>query len=60
LPHSHCEECLRLWRHYSSATTEHIRLDSDLRLAAFDRDLERIAALTLQVEAAELARMACA
>jgi hypothetical protein len=58
IPLNNCEGCQRLWRDYSHATTDHIRLDSKLRLAALERDSERIAGLTLRVEAAELARSA--
>jgi len=29
-----CAECNRLWREYASATTEHMKLESQLKLAA--------------------------
>jgi len=47
-----CEECHSLWQEYASATTEHIRLDSKLRLAALSHEREVIPALTQQVETA--------
>ncbi len=50
--HSDCPECQRLWRDYAAATTEHIRLDGKLRLAALDFDHEQVALLTPQSEAA--------
>jgi hypothetical protein len=49
-------ECIKLWRAYSAATTEHIQLDDKLRLAALKHDLEQIVPLNIQVEAAERAR----
>jgi hypothetical protein len=48
-----CDECQRLWQEYSRATTDHIRLDSKLRLAALSYDQEGILVLTRQVEGAE-------
>jgi hypothetical protein len=51
-----CEECRDLWRVYGLATTAHIRLQSKLRIAALEDDLDEIAALTPQLEAAEKAR----
>ena len=48
-----CEECLRLWREYASATNEHIRSDNKLRLAVLERDHEAIKQLTPGVDAAE-------
>jgi hypothetical protein len=51
-----CEMCRLLWRDYFQATTSHISLDSKLRLAALERDVERVAGLTLEVLTAELAR----
>jgi hypothetical protein len=56
--YSDCEECQRLWREYAVATTNHIRLDSKLRLAALERDLEGIRMLTIEVETAERERAA--
>ena len=47
-----CEECSRLWREFAAATTEHIRLENKLQLAALQCDLDGIAILTPQVEAA--------
>ena len=29
-----CAECNRLWREYASATTEHMKLESQLKLSA--------------------------
>jgi hypothetical protein len=54
--HPDCEECQRLWHNYSAATTDHIRLDSKLRLAALERDYGQIERLTPDVEAAERKR----
>jgi hypothetical protein len=47
-----CEECHRFWQEYASATTEHIRLDSKLRLAALSHEHELIPSLTQEVETA--------
>jgi hypothetical protein len=47
-----CEECRRLWRDYTLATTDHVRLGNNLQLAALKRDTEAIGILTLQVESA--------
>ena len=47
-----CEECRRLWREFGAATNEHIRLENKLQLAALKSDIEAIAILTPQVEAA--------
>jgi hypothetical protein len=41
-----CDECRRLWRQYSVATSEHIRLDNQLTIAAlahYEEDVTRIA-----------------
>ena len=51
-----CETCQRLWREYSSATTEHVKLENKLRLAALKRDYEGLKELTLKVEQAVHAR----
>ena len=51
-----CEDCQRLWREYALGTTEHIRLDSKLRLAALEHDEEKIRTLTPEVERAEETR----
>ena len=47
-----CEECRRLWREYTLATTDHVRLGNNLQLAALKRDTEAIGILTPQVETA--------
>ena len=47
------EECQRLWREHASATTEHIRSDNKLRLAALEHDYEAIERLTPGVDSAE-------
>ena len=52
LEKSRFEECHSLWQEYASATTEHIRLDSKLRLAALSHEQEGIPPLTKQVESA--------
>ena len=51
-----CKDCHSLWQEYASATTEHITLDSKLRLAALSHDHEVIPVLTQQVETAGAAR----
>jgi hypothetical protein len=48
-----CDECHRLWQEYAKATTDHIRFDSKLRVAALSHDPEAIRVLTHQVEGAE-------
>jgi hypothetical protein len=48
-----CEECHTLWQEYARATTEHLTLDSKLRLGALSRNYEVIRALTHEVESAE-------
>lgn len=47
-----CDECQRLWREYSAATNEHIKLESKLKLAALSRDDEAVIDLTPRVERA--------
>jgi hypothetical protein len=47
-----CEECRRLWREYTLATTDHVRLGNNLQWAAFKCDREAIPILTPQVESA--------
>jgi hypothetical protein len=47
-----CEECQRLWREYTFATTDHVRLGNNLQLAALKCDREAIAILTPQLESA--------
>jgi hypothetical protein len=42
-----------LWQEYARATTDHIRLDSKLRLAALSHDQAAIVVLTHEVESAE-------
>ena len=49
---ANCKECQALWRWYATATTDHIGLDSKLRLAASEHNLERLAILTREVEIA--------
>jgi hypothetical protein len=53
MPNQTCYECQRLWQEYARATTDHIRLDSKLRVAALSRDQDAILTLTHQVESAE-------
>ena len=48
-----CNECVRLWREYGTATTAHIRLDNKLRFAALQDDHVHIKSLTLETETAE-------
>lgn len=47
-----CEECRRLWREYASATTEHIRSDNKLRLAALEHNYEAVERLTPDTDTA--------
>jgi hypothetical protein len=51
-----CEECRDLWRQYSLATVTHIQLDSKLRFAALQNDLDLIETLTRETEGAEKTR----
>lgn len=51
-----CEECQRLWREYAWATTEHIRSDNKLRLAALEHDYQAIKQLTVGTDSAERTR----
>jgi len=53
-----CAECATLWRSYSVYTTDHIRIQGKLQVAAFEHHSEAIPELTLQVEAAEQKRVA--
>jgi hypothetical protein len=46
-----CQECVRLWREYGTATTAHVRLDNKLRFAALQDDHPLIHSLTLELEA---------
>jgi len=48
-----CAECHTLWQQYARTTTDHIRLDSKLRLAALSHEPEAVVVLTQQVEKAE-------
>jgi hypothetical protein len=49
---SKCDECARLWREYSMSTTEHIKLESKLQVAALSGDTENLPELSLMVEQA--------
>jgi len=51
-----CKECRELWRQYSLATVTHIQLDSKLRFAALQNDLDLIETLTRETEGAEKTR----
>ncbi len=53
-----CAECQRLWREYSAATTEHIKLEGKLAIAAIARDDESVIRLAPEVECAALTRLA--
>jgi hypothetical protein len=55
---SNCPECVRLWREYAAATTEHIRLEGKLRIAELSYDAERVAVLRPQVQEASRLRAA--
>jgi hypothetical protein len=50
--------CLRLWREYAEATTNHIRIDTALRNAALEQNFAEIESLTRAVETAESVRSA--
>jgi len=54
--HDDCSECQRLWRDYADATTTHVRLDANLRLAALERNLPLVESLTAEVEEAAVRR----
>jgi hypothetical protein len=51
-----CEECVRLWQDYFISTTEHVRLDGKLKLAALARADDWIMRLTPQLEDAAARR----
>jgi hypothetical protein len=53
MPNQTCDECHRLWQEYARATTDHVRLDNKLRLAALTHDPKAIQVLTHQIEGAE-------
>lgn len=55
---STCPECQRLWREYSSATTAHIKLESQFNVAAISHDESTVIRLTPDVEDAARARTA--
>ena len=55
---SECAECQRLWQAYSAATTEHIRLESKLQIAALGHEDNVVVDLTPKVEEAALKRSA--
>ena len=58
MPNAKCKECQELWRSYSIATADHIGLTGKLRIATLEHDRERMATLTLAVEAAANLRYA--
>ena len=53
-----CDQCQQLWRQYGVATTTHVQLDSKLRFAALQCDVDLIETLTRRTEAAETTRVA--
>jgi hypothetical protein len=53
-----CAECKRLWRELAAATTEHIKLESKLSVAAIAHQAEAIIALTPSLEPAAIRRSA--
>ena len=55
--HTDCPECQSLWSEYSNATTAHIKLESELHVAALSYDPEAVSVLTPKVEDALLARL---
>jgi hypothetical protein len=44
--HQGCKECERLWREYSAATAEHVRLDLESRQAVAEGNQENAEVLT--------------
>ena len=52
-----CPECQRLWKEYSDATTAHIKLESELDVAALSYNPEIVSVLTPKVEDAAMARL---
>jgi hypothetical protein len=53
MPNHRCDECQRLWQEYAKATTDHLKFDSKLQVAAYSHDAEAIRVVTHQVEGAE-------
>jgi hypothetical protein len=53
-----CAECIRLWREYATATTDHIALEGKLRIAVIAHDSARVAAISPEVGQAGLKRSA--
>jgi len=51
-----CAECARLWEEYARTTAEFFRLDDRGKRAALLRDLEAMARLLIECEAAAKAR----
>jgi len=47
------EECQELWRKYDLATTVHVELDSNRRLAAIQKNVDLIESLTREAKGAE-------
>ncbi len=52
-----CAECERLWREYSAATTEHIRLEGKLDVARLSHDDESVRSIAPSVAEAGSTRM---
>jgi hypothetical protein len=53
-----CAECIRLWREYATATTDHIGLEGKMRIAMIAHDSARVALLSPQVAGADVKRTA--
>jgi hypothetical protein len=53
-----CVTCQRLWREYSAATAEHIKLEGKLKIAALSRETGHVSELTVFVEKAAAERVA--
>jgi len=49
---SGCAECERLWQEYSRATSDHIRLEGKLKVAALSYDPDQVSTLSALVQRA--------
>ena len=58
LTRSSCEECVRLWRHYQTATTNHIHLCGKHRITELQYDKKKAADLLPIVQEAQQERNA--
>jgi len=53
-----CKRCQALWTKYATVTSDHIRTEGKLRMAELQSELEQIATLTLEADAAGKLRIA--